>query len=122
MSRYIRQWRQQQVIEEIAQEVEGNMATAGKVVEVDARHRLLRIRQPDFGIAYRRVLALYRLTSYVERVGMVIRAMIGIPRGEKGGDYGFWIETGSRTAPAQPWLRPALTGNLKDILRLLVGK
>jgi hypothetical protein len=113
------QWRQREVIAEIADQVTSDMETAGKVVEVDARRRLLAIRNPEFGRAYRRVLAMFRLTSFVRRAGSVIEALIGIPRGEKGGDYGFWIEMGSKTAAAQPWLRPALLTNLKRIREFL---
>jgi len=116
---HISQWRQREVIEEIADQVAADMETAGKVVEVDARRRLLRIHDPEFGRAYRRVLALYRLMSFVRRTGSVIEALVGIPRGEKGGDYGFWIEVGSKTAAAQPWLRPALLTNLKRIMEFL---
>lgn len=121
MSKHITEWNQKQVIEQIAGLVTENMEVAAKVVEVDARHRLLRIRQPEFGAGYRRVLALYRLTSIIQRDGDVVEGGIGIPPGEKGGHYGFYIETGSSTAPAHPWLRPALMGNLRNILRLLSG-
>lgn len=116
------QWRQKELIEAVATQVTADMETAAKVVEVDARQRLLRIREPAFGQAYRRVLALFRLTSVVQRAGDVIEARIGIPRGEKGGDYGYWIEVGSATAPAHPWLRPALLHNLKRILALIGGR
>jgi hypothetical protein len=121
VSKHITEWNQTQVIEQIAAEVEANMETAAKVVEVDARHRLLRVRQPEFGAGYRRVLALFRLTSVVTRDGNAIEGWIGIPPGDKGGHYGFYIETGSSTAPAHPWLRPALFGNMRNILQLLSG-
>lgn len=115
-------WNQREVIEAIAVEVASNMETAAKVVEVDARRRLLGIKEPERGRPYRRVLALYRLTSMVVRDGLEIDGLIGIPPGAKGGDYGFWIEKGSRTAPAQPWLLPALLTNLKAIMGMLAGK
>jgi hypothetical protein len=35
---------------------------------------------------------------------------------------GFYIETGSTTAPAHPWLRPALLTNLRNIVALLGGR
>lgn len=117
----IDQWRQAELIEEVAAFVEGNMETAAKVVEVDARRRLLKISEPEWGAAYRKLLALYRLTSIVERTGMTVEAGIGMPPGKKGSSYGFYIETGSRTAPAHPWLRPALLNNLHTILGLLTS-
>lgn len=119
---HVQEWRQREIVDLVAAEVESNMEIATKVVEVDARRRLLAIRDPEFGRGYRRVLALYRLTSVVKRVGNEILGAVGIPPGEKGGDYGFWIETGSSTAPAQPWLRPALLTNLRKVLQILSGR
>lgn len=118
---YIQEWRQQAVIEEIAAGVERNMETAAKVVETDARRRLLKISDPEWGAAYRKLLALYRLTSIVTRRGLIIEAGIGMPPGKKGSDYGFWIEVGSHTAKAHPWLRPALLNNLPNLLPVIIG-
>lgn len=118
----IQKWRQAEVIEEISAELERNMETAAKVVEVDARRRLLKISEPEWGAAYRKLLALYRLTSIVTRDRMAVEAGIGMPPGKKGSDYGYWIEVGSHTAPAHPWLRPALLHNLRNILELLTGQ
>lgn len=118
----IQEWRQAEVIEEITVYVEANMATAAKVVEVDARRRLLSISDPEWGAAYRKLLALYRLTSIVERDGTTIEGGIGMPPGRKGSSYGYYIETGSRTAPAHPWLRPALLNNLRNILQIIIGQ
>jgi len=118
----IAEWNQRKVVEAVKAEVAANMEIAATVVEVDARRRLLAIVEPEFGRGYRRVLALYRLISKVVVGENAIEGQIGIPPGKEGGDYGFWIETGSHTYAAQPWLRPALMDNLKDILRLLVGR
>lgn len=114
----IREWRQREVIEEIMIQVEADLATAAKVVEVDARRRLLAIHDPEWGRGYRKLLALFRLISFVERDGMVVEAGIGMT-GRKEGWLGFYIEVGSKTAPAHPWLRPALLTNLDNILALL---
>jgi len=117
----ITEWTQQEVIEAIKADLVANMEIAAGVVETDARKRLLRIQEPDFGRAYRRVLALYRLISRIVVGKDVVEGQIGIPGGEKGSDYGFWIEIGSHTYAAQPWLRPALVAHLKDVIRLLAG-
>ena len=114
-------WNQREVVNAIASHVQENMEEAAKLVETDARHRFLRIREPEFGLKYRRYLALYRLTSVVGRDGNAVEAAIGITKGKKGGDYGFWIEVGSKTAPAHPWLRPALMTNLRDVMRIICG-
>jgi len=116
----VAEWRQREVVEAVRSEVAANMELACKVVEVDARRRLLAIQDPEFGRGYRRILAMFRLISFVETEKKnVIAGHVGIPKGEKGGDYGFWIEIGSKTAPAQPWLRPALLTNLDNIMALL---
>lgn len=115
----ITEWNQTEVIAAVRAQVAEQLATAGKIVEVDARRRLLGIKTPEFGHTYRQALARYRLTSYVAAERNAITAYIGIPRGPKGGDYGFWIEIGSRKYAAHPWLRPALLNNLQDIRRLL---
>ncbi len=111
-------WNARQVIEVIGDEVAETLEVAGEVVKVDAKRRLLAIRDPEQGRAYRKVLALYRLTTGMIRTPKEVAVKIGIPKGKKGGDYGFWIEVGSRTAPAHPWLRPALLTNLRNIMGL----
>ena len=118
----VAEWRQREVVAAVRAEVKGNMELAVKVVEVDARRRLLAIQDPEFGRGYRRILALFRLISFVEEERDAITGRVGIPKGEKGGDYGFWIEIGSKTAPAQPWLRPSLMLNLDDLMKVLAGQ
>lgn len=115
-------WNAHVVVAAVTEEMERRMEEAAKVVEVDARHRLLAIREPEFGQGYRRVLALFRLKSVVKRTAREIVGTVGIPAGDKGDSYGFYIETGSRTAGAQPWLRPALLTNLATIKQLLGAK
>lgn len=119
----IDRWDQDAVIEQIADEVESNMEIAVKAVEVDARKRLLSIGDPGWGAGYRRLVA-YRLTSFVNRDARAIVGAVGVPPDPKSGTpyMGFYIETGSTTAPAHPWLRPALLTNVRNILQLLGGK
>ena len=57
----IAEWNQRKIVDAVKVEVAANMEIAAAVVEVDARRRLLAIVEPEFGRAYRRVLALYRL-------------------------------------------------------------
>lgn len=118
----IDEWRQKEVIEQISGEVAENVEAAAKIVETDARKNLLKISEPEWGEAYRKVLALYRLTTVMERNKRYIEAGVGMPSGKKGSDYGFWIEIGSRTASAHPWLRPALKHNLRNITKLFAGE
>ncbi len=118
---YITEWNADEVIAEVSGELAANMETAAQVVETDARSRLLSIGSPDWGAGYRRMLALFRLTSIVHQDDESIVAEVGMPPGKAGYD-GFYIETGSTTAPAHPWLRPALLGNLSKIAALLRGR
>jgi hypothetical protein len=120
----IDRWNQKAVVDAVAADVEASMETAVKVVEVDARRRLLSIGDPDWGAGYRRLIALYRLTSFVQREGLAIVGAIGVPPDPRSGTrmMGFYIETGSRTARAHPWLRPALLTNLRNIIGLLGGR
>ena len=118
----VAEWKAEALIAAVKAQVESGMEEATKVVEVDARHRLLAVREPEFGRAYRRVLALYRLKSKVLTGHREVLGAVGIPAGDKGDSYGFYIETGSRTAGAQPWLRPALLTNLATIKNLLGAK
>ncbi|MFO7740824.1 MAG: hypothetical protein R6X31_00775 [Anaerolineae bacterium] len=118
---FIDEWNQDDVVGAVSDEIEANMEIAAKVVESDARRNLLKIGAPDWGAGYRKLLALYRLTSFVERSKTSIEAGIGLPGGKAGHD-GWYIETGSSTAPAHPWLRPALLHNLRNIIQLLGGR
>lgn len=117
----IEKWNAEKVIEVISDEVAENIEGAAHIVKTDARRNLLKIKEPEWGAAYRRILALYRLKTVTRRTKRYVEAGIGMPAGKKGSDYGYWIETGSSTAPAHPWLRPALLHNLPRIVRLVGG-
>jgi len=118
---YIDEWNAADVIAETRAEVSSSIMTAGKIVEVDARSRLLSIGDPDWGSGYRRMLALFRLTSVFSEEAREVAVSVGMPGGKAGHD-GYYIETGSSTAPAHPWLRPALLGNLRQIVALVGGR
>lgn len=114
-------WNARKVVDQVADTIERNMEDAVHLVYVDARHRLLAIREPEFGAKYRKFLALYRLKAIVRRESRAIEGAVGMPPGKEGSYYGFYIETGSKTAPAHPWLRPALMTNLRDVMWIIAG-
>jgi hypothetical protein len=124
VSKIITEWHADRVIEAVTEEVTANLEIAAKMVETDAKRRLLSIKTPDWGRGYRKLIALYRLTSFVEVGWKTIEAGIGVPPDPRSGTemMGFYIETGSKTASAHPWLRPALFHNLGNIVDLLGGK
>ena len=99
-----------------------NMEIACKFVETEARTNLVAIEEPDWGAAYRREIVARRLTYVVTEDDKAIVGVVGVERGQSGEDHGYWIETGSKTAPPQPWLRPAVFHNAKTIVKLLTGE
>lgn len=121
MSGHVAEWRQREVVGEVKAQVARGLEVAGHAVQVDARRRLLQVSEPEWGRKYRQLLALGRLTVVMVEEAGFVEVGVGIPRGEKGGDYGYWIEVGNVNWPAHPWLRPALLENLKEIVRLLAG-
>jgi len=132
-----RSWNPEAVIQAVADELVANGEIAGKFVESDARRRLLAVRTPEWGAAYRAIIANYMLTSYVEREPKAVVIWVGVRRGEKGVQHGLWIELGTRSRtvvtkagkkrriagyPAHPYLRPAVFENAREIVQLLAGK
>ena len=104
----------------------GNAPQTGKFIEDDARQRLDSIKTPDTkrDVNYRHYLSKWILTHAVEKEGedgFVIA--VGMKIGKDGQrHHGFYIETGSSTAPAHPFLRPAVTQNARDIILMLLGE
>ena len=117
----VKNWNPQKLKRHILDALESNGAIVGKVVEESARSRLLAITDPEWGSGYRRLVAMWMLTSEVERMGNMIEIRVGVTATNKSRFHGFYIETGSSTAPAQPFLRPAVFGNAGTIVALLEG-
>lgn len=120
----VTRWDPKAVKEMVRVQIENNLDAAAKFVEDDARRRLLAIRKPDTkrDVNYRNYLASYILTHQVESEKKDLVARIGMKIGKEGQKHhGFYIERGSSTAPAQPYLRPALMDNAKDIIRIITG-
>jgi len=99
-----------------------NMETACKFVEQRARTSLLAIREPEWGAKYRRVIVARRLTYVLSLEGNEVVGTVGVRKGEKGQYYGFYIEMGSSTSPAHPYLRPAVFNHANEIVKLLGGQ
>lgn len=115
-------WNPDKVIEKIASDAAENMEIACKFVETEARRRLLAISEPEWGAAYRREILARRLTSVVKRKSKAVVGIVGMMKGKEGSYYGYYIEMGSKTAPPQPYLRPAIFHNAREIVQLLAGK
>jgi hypothetical protein len=121
VSQYIRNWNPRAVKDAAIAELMANGEIVGKFVESDARRRLYAIEEPEWGENYRRLIVGRRLTFVVKREPKAIVITVGVRAGEKGQYYGFYIEVGSKTSPAHPYLRPAVFNNAREILALLGG-
>jgi hypothetical protein len=120
----IQEWHADAVVAFFGAKVAANLELAGKFVEEEARGNLAAISEPEWGRGYRNEIVGRLLTAGVIPEGKGYAAVVGVAKaGGKGGDYhGFFIEVGSATAPAHPWLRPALFNNLAAVKQLLEGK
>lgn len=107
---------------ELVQQLVANGEIVGKFVEEDARRRLLDIQEPEWGAAYRSEVVARLLTHTVERDGNQVVITVGVAEGSGGRHHGFYIELGSSTAPAHPFIRPAVFENGGKIVALLSGK
>ena len=117
-------WMPEKVKKQLLQEVAANAGIVGEFVEGEARRRLLAISDPDWGAGYRGMIAKFLLTNEVEKLPgeVIIRVGTKVSKSGKGSRlHGWYIELGSSTAPAHPWLRPAVFGNAKKIASLLSG-
>jgi len=107
-------------------QVTANAELVGTFLETEARRRLDAIRTPDNkrAVAWRAFLSRWVLTHTVMEETDAIVITVGMKRGlKKGGNTrGFYVEVGSSTAPAHPYLRPAVFGNAATIVALLGGK
>ncbi len=122
MSFKFTRWTPSDVKAMVADKIFDRMGMAAKLVEDDARRRLDAITKPDTkrDVNYRKYLSKYILTHKVEVDGKSIVGYVGMAIGKQGQTHhGFYIERGSSTAPAQPYLRPALVQNLKNIMGIL---
>ena len=120
-------WKPDKFKEEIKAKLVANAEIVGKFVEEDARRRLLAIKYPERGSAYRQQYVAREITHEVEALPNEVVISVGLPPGKRrqtGGftrHVGFYIEMGSATWPANPYLRPSVFSNAKHILALLRG-
>ena len=104
-----------------------NGEIVGKFVESDARQRLLKISDPEWGKGHRNYVSRL-LTNVVETERNAVVIKIGLPpgkttkEGKQTRHLGFYIEMGDSHHAAHPYLRPAVFANAAKIVRLLSGK
>lgn len=115
-------WTPNNIKRRVIAELTANAEIAGKFVETDARRRLEAIQEPEWGRGYRREIVSRLLRYEVEALPKELVIRVGVAPGSSGRHHGFYIEMGSSTAPAQPFLRPAVFENGRRIVALLAGK
>lgn len=118
----IKNWDAAALKKDLIAQLAANGAIVGKFVETEARSRLEAIREPSWGAGYRNEIVSRLLTNEVETKPNGVEIRVGVKAGPGGRHHGFYIELGSSTAPAQPFLRPAVLDNARKIVALLAGK
>jgi hypothetical protein len=108
-------------------ELMANAELTGVFLESEARRRLDAITDPDTprDKNYRYYLSKYLLTHTVTKESNAIVIDVGMkvgPRGSGASHHGFYIEIGSESAAAHPYLRPAVFDNADEIVGLLAGE
>jgi hypothetical protein len=118
----ISKWEPAKFKAQLINELAANGEIVGKFVEEEARRRLLDIQEPDWGAGYRQEVVARLLTNTVEKEANAVVINVGVAVGPSGQHHGLYIELGSSTAPAHPFLRPAVFENGAQIVALLSGK
>lgn len=115
-------WKPDEFKAELRNQLAGNGEIVGKFVETESRRRLVAIDDPDWGAGYRQQVVARLLTYLVEVKANEVVTTVGVAQGSGGRHHGFYIELGSSTAPAHPFLRPAVFENGRQIVGLFGGK
>lgn len=118
---FVKEWQPEKFKAAVVAELEKNAGEAGQFVVDNARQRLQAIRDPEWGTGYRRNVVASLLRFEVERRPNEVIILVGVARSPDSRHHGFYIELGSSTAPAQPYLRPAVFQNAAKIVFLLSG-
>ena len=118
----IKNWNPEKLKADILDRLEENAKEAGQFVVDDARRRLLAQTQLPKWRKYRAKMVAGGLAYKVERKGNEILILVGIKISERSKRHGFFIEMGSIRYPANPYLRPAVFQNARQIVALLTSK
>lgn len=119
-------WKSDTLKKALLADLTANADIVGEFVESEARRRVLAIPEPAWGAGHRKYISRL-LTNVVEQERNAVVIRVGLPPGKKTKTgttrhLGFYIEFGSKTAPAHPYLRPAVYENAANIVALLSGK
>lgn len=109
MSQFIREWNADKLKAKLTGELLNNMERAASFAEQQARANA----------PVRRGILKSHITHVVRARGNTIEGIVGVNW------KAFWaifVERGTSKMPQRAFLRPAVFGNAKEILRLLAGK
>jgi hypothetical protein len=98
-----------------------NAELVGQFCEADARVRLNRITEPEWGGKYRRGLVSSLLAHEIVVGTNEVTINIGIKSLAGNPHIGFYIEMGSSRFGPHPFLRPSVLENASKITALLSG-
>jgi len=115
-------WQQERFKRVLIANLMANAEIVGEFVESDARRRLHAIKDPEWGRAYRQEIVSRLLRNQVAQKRNEVEIKVGVAVSGESRHHGFYIEMGSATAPAHPYLRPAVFQNGRRIVALLAGK
>lgn len=104
----IKEWNQKKVIAEISGRVVQNMDRAGAFAAKQARGKA----------PVRRGILRRHITHEVEVRGNVVEGRVGVLRKAF---WGWFQELGTAHMAAHPFLRPAVFGNARRIVRIIQG-
>ena len=108
MSKYIREWDAAGLKRKVSGELLNNMERAAAFAEGQAKAKA----------PVRRGILKSHITHVVRARGNTIEGIVGV---EGQAFWAIFVEMGTSKMGASPFLRPAVFGNAKEILRLLRG-
>jgi hypothetical protein len=115
----IKKWNTRQFKQETINSLGRNGEAVGAYVRQDAKRRLLRIQEPEWGAKYRRGIVANLIDYAIDTRSNEVAIILTVKPSPDTQHHGFYIETGSRTHGPQPFLRPAVFENGKIIVKLL---
>ncbi len=108
----VKQWKAKQFIAYVAGEVAVNMDRACEFAADRARAK----------VPVRSGLTKSDIDYEVDARALVVEGRIGIPKGKGHAFYGYFVEVGTSKMGARPFLRPAVSENGAEIVRILEGR
>jgi HK97 gp10 family phage protein len=111
MSKYIKEWRQREFLAKVSGEVAANLYEAAEF----AAGKACQYAPKRTGRLIKGIHVVIEMTAR----NNVIEAIVGV---HKRVFWAYWQEVGTKRHPAHSFLRPAIFGHKKEILRIVSGK